>query len=465
MPQITSGTLSDTKWKFLARCVLDGLVVPIIGPALATVRDGGRDIPLKDWIPPKLADRLGLDDSESYCSLNEIVLEFCDQNLSNMDELVRELQDLTEEASVKPPESLVKLASIPGFDLFIAATPDPLLARAIQQARHGARAEDLRHSFSVWAGPKLFPYPPPNPSVFHIFGHIQDFPRCAILDEDYLEFLCKLMKCRREEALGNLFRVLKERYLLLLGAPHEDWFWRFFLRVARDEQTLAIHSEVKEATLATPAAALDPKTAKFFEKLATNVRIVQDDPAQFISELARWVEKERVARAELFRKGFPSTPANNHVFLSYSHQDKDLAIRIAQTLAKENIPVWMDQHRLEAGDPFDEIIQNAIRHTSSFFLSLVTTQTEDDEKREHYVHKERDLAAQRVGDSRYPYYLLIVADGIQDPKKEPNYENTRHYRTYLDPNGELKPRFVENLKDMLRSVVRDETPKFQSEGE
>lgn len=58
----------------------------------------------------------------------------------------------------------------------------------------------------------------------------------------------------------------------------------------------------------------------------------------------------------------------NNVFVSYDHDDSEIADRIKQDLIKNGIAVWIDEAELHAGHPLIARIQEAIRNAANFVL-------------------------------------------------------------------------------------------------
>ena len=54
----------------------------------------------------------------------------------------------------------------------------------------------------------------------------------------------------------------------------------------------------------------------------------------------------------------------SHVFISYSHEDREVARRYASALEAAGLAVWWDDH-LRSGEAFDEKIEAALRAASA----------------------------------------------------------------------------------------------------
>lgn len=415
--------LPEREWQILLDEINAQQVVPVVGPQLVsvTVPDGG-SIPLSRYIAPRLAASLGLAEPESFRSCNEVARAYLLTGNPRR-ELYNDMRQILKRLDLPPPQALLDLAGITDFRLFVAGTPDPLLARAVAARRPGfvpergvvrfhprgsaARGHDLPLSGDV-AAPCDIPAAFSGPLVYHILGDYQTFPEFVVWEEDYMEFLCGLIENRA--TLTNLFSILKTRSLLLLGAPSEDWVVRFFLRAARGQR---LSDSEQRSYLADRRADLSEPLIFYFDKAVRATRIIDGDPAAFVAELAaRW----RAAYGpsddpDEFLRRLPETMPRKSVFISYSRDDLSTATRVALMLASRGVPVWLDRQRLEPGCDFATSLEHVIKDDASFFVSLISRHTEADPSR--YVHQERAWAAQKHV-AGFVYYLPLVIDDMTD---------------------------------------------------
>src|SRR6266699_3626310 len=75
------------------------------------------------------------------------------------------------------------------------------------------------------------------------------------------------------------------------------------------------------------------------------------------------------------------------VFVSYAHEDKELARALADALARHGLRVWIDEGELKVGDSIIECIATAIADID-FFLALVSEASRDS----NWCRKELALA-------------------------------------------------------------------------
>lgn len=60
-----------------------------------------------------------------------------------------------------------------------------------------------------------------------------------------------------------------------------------------------------------------------------------------------------------------------HVFISYSHSDKEYATKLADSMAKRGLPVWID-NRIDYGERWVEVIQEQLDNCSVFVVIMTS---------------------------------------------------------------------------------------------
>lgn len=437
-------SLSDRDWRNLLREIHLGKVIPIVGPGLVTVPDAtGKSIPLYQHLAPQVAKELELPDPERYTSINSVARDFM-LGGGDRGELYISIGCLLDQLDVPPSKTLLDLASITDFELFIAGTVDPLLARAVAKARPGfSLASDVirfhpalnqnRSPHQSMAGSTPSPCDLPGaltgPLVYHILGDFNTVPDFAIWEEDYMEFIFGLIESR--DTLENLFRQLGTRDLLLLGAPSDDWIVRFFLRAARGKR---LSDLPRRGYLADSRESLGDPMVFFIDKAVRATRIIEGPPADFVSTLAaRWHEAYGPGRddanAETFLQRQPDDMPRDSVFVSYARDDLAVTLRVAKALADAGVPIWLDKQRLQVGSNFDRGLEHAVKSEASFFLSIISKASESDPTR--YVHKERSWAAQKHVPG-FVFYLPLVIDELSNVQLEPRCFDSIHREHLTD---------------------------------
>ncbi|MBP7950655.1 MAG: toll/interleukin-1 receptor domain-containing protein [Verrucomicrobiales bacterium] len=441
--------LAERDWRNLLREIHARQVIPVVGPELVTVEENGQSVPLVQHLAPKLARQLNLSDPDSFRSVSAAARAWL-LGGGDRKEVYDELRDLVDGLEVTPSPALLDLAAISDFHLYVCSSFDPFMVRALEQARPGFAAKSGSLAYHP-TKPADLPVTPGGPMVYHIMGDYNTYPDFAVWDEDYMEFLCGLLE--QSDTLENLFRMLKGHYLLLLGAPSEDWVVRFFLRMARQQRLSERH---QRDYLADRCERLGEPMVFFFDKLVGATRIIDGDPGMFVHELARrWREKFLVSGADSdFLESLPEEMPRGSVFISYSRDDLEAAARLGRGLARAQIPVWIDRQRLQAGDNYERSLEHAVKDGCSYFLSLISPATEANASR--YVHRERQWASQKHVDG-FVYYVPVVLDAALEPKLEPACFDKIH-REVL-PGGEVTPAFAGRMKKLVEEFRTSGRPR------
>ena len=93
--------------------------------------------------------------------------------------------------------------------------------------------------------------------------------------------------------------------------------------------------------------------------------------------------------------------AAGHVFISYSHRDRDFTHKLAEEIERRNIPVWIDD-RIDYGTRWPHVIQEKIDSCKAFVLVM-----SDNARASDWVNNELTYAHSR-GKKIFP--LLLKGD-------------------------------------------------------
>lgn len=440
--------LTDEDWDELLLYIQNRQVIPVVGHTLVTVEHEGQQVPLTRWLAPHLAAHLKLADPASFTSLNDVARALLFAG-GDRRKIYNGIRLLLRDAHFEPSPALLQITQIMDFDLFISTTFDGLLALAMEKVRPGfARSRDVLAYDTKPTTP--FPDPLPASLVYHILGKLDTFPDYAVWEEDYMEYLCALIAQSGDKALEGLFRQLRTRHLMLLGAPSGDWIVRFFLRAARGRRLTDPREHGAGEYLAEHTVHVGEPTIFFFNNFAKATRVIQGDPSSFVAELfTRWNKSRDVSgSAQDFLGRLSKEMPRGAVFISYSREDSEAATRLAMRLAAANISVWLDKERLHVGANYERDLEHAVRDSCSFFISLISAHTEAHETR--YIHKERAWAAGRFQDG-FVFYLPVVIDNTRsaEVRREPACFAKIHRERFS--GGEPSDTFVQRLRFYLES--------------
>ena len=445
--------LDDRQWRSLLRDIHAGQVIPVIGPELVTITsDDGRQILLYQHLAAELALRLGISipDGEPP-DLNTVTCSWILSGNSHKD-VYDEVRDMVDKLDVQPSSALLDLTSITDFALFIATSFDPMTSRALEKNNPGFLPEQNCLDFHP-SNPQDLPAQLPAPFLFHILGTHNTYPDFVIWEEDYIEYICGLLE--NQDDLRLLFDYLRNKDLLLIGSPFNDWIVRFFLRIAKGKRFSAQRDQGRLDYVADEPDRIAPPTIFFYEQEIGSTRIIPGNPRDFVSELARkWRDCYSLSTGGDLLQSMSDELPRGSVFISYSHDDQKAALELARGLMAARIPVWLDKKRLSAGENYDRQLQNAIVNDASFFISLISSQTESDPNR--YVHQERAWAAQRHVDG-FVYYIPVLIEPLAAVEHEPP-QLTRIHRTLLQ-NGSVTADFARRMQSLVSEYRISGSPK------
>lgn len=445
--------LDERHWRSLLRDIHGGQVLPVIGPELVTIplADGCR-VPLCRHLAAELAERLGVALAlDTPPTLNSVACAWLLSGQSSKG-LYDELRELVDDLSAPPPQALLDLASITDFGLYLSSTFDPFMGQALQQMRPGFLPERGIGGFHPNT-PRDLPQPLPNPFLYHILGTHNTYPDFVVWEEDYIEYVCGLLKW--QDNLRLLFDQLHNRDLLLIGSPFCDWVVRLFLRVAKGKRFSEPRDQGRQDYVADEPAVVGQPTIFFYERQVGSTRIIPGHPRAFAGELARqWRERYApAAQGDLLQRMSDDLP-RGAVFISYSRDDLTAATELARGLLAAQVPVWMDKGRLAAGENYDRRLEHAVKNDASFFISLISKATESDAAR--YVHQERAWAAQRHVDGFVFYVPVLIEDLPQVQREPPPF--ARLHRESL-PGGRVTPAFAQRMQSLVEKYRASGQPR------
>jgi hypothetical protein len=285
---------TDDFWDDLIDLIEAGNVLPVNGSGVTTI--GPDDALLAPWLAGKLAERLGVESSafSAEPNLHDVI---CRHLVAGGDRgrIYTRLFRILRDESPSPGETLERLASVTGLKLFVSATPDSLLATALDRVRHGGKPLTTVAAYSPQAENKDLPRRKrdlPGTTVYHVLGKASPNDDYVAWEEDLLEFICGLHQ--HMPVLPNLARDLADKDLrvLVLGLNFADWLVRFFLRVVRQSR-LSTGMPRVDYLAEGPVHTLPDSLVMFFGDVARpggavkNIQVVPCEPREFVAELAR----------------------------------------------------------------------------------------------------------------------------------------------------------------------------------
>ncbi len=446
-------------WDQLLQLIDAGRVVPIVGRDLLTTSLDGRQVDLYPLLAERLAEYLQVstDELPAGGEINAVACRYLDAG-GQLEELYPALMSVTpspEELAIPAPPA--QLAAITPIKLFLSTTFDPLLARALDQARFGGqpKTESLAYSPEKAQDLPVEAARLDRPVVYHLFGRLSPVPlEYALTQEDTLEFLHSLQSEANRPEL--LFDELGRANLILLGSSFGGWLARMFLRMARRQRLLEVRGRTDY--LADPRVSDDEGLVLFLRHFSSRTQIYkQGDAASFVEELSRrWTELHPEAAeesiADTVSSSTPTEPRGQAVFLSYASEDRESAISIRDALEGEHLTVFFDRDDLKTGDDWDAKLRKSIA-ASALFVMLISENTLTPEAR-YFRDEWNEALGQAARMPRNRRFLVpVVVDSTSEQNEALPEELSRVQWTRLS-DGLPTPEFVADVVRLYREYQK-----------
>jgi hypothetical protein len=433
-----------------------GRVIPIVGPELLSVQVNGREVLLHQYVAERLAEQFKLtsDLPEPY-TLQQVVALYKQSGQAIERVYVRVCAILSEQ-ELRPSSSLLKLARIADFRLFVTTSFDSLLTHAINQERfQGApRTQEIIYAPSA---PPIQLEPgwerSATPIVIHLFGKASCTANSYVVtDEDMLEFLYALQsEAKRPDQ--RLFDELQSNHLLFIGCSFPDWLARLFIRLAKREKLSRQRSEIE--VLADSRTSADSNLAMFLDNFSYSTRVFPGNAIEFVDLLSdRWESRFGRGNAQAAVPDAASSAQADRmpagaVFISYANENRRAAEQLHAGLS-DVADVWLDSRDLAAADDYDLKIRRNVSQCS-LFIPVISRQAI--ERQEGYFRREWYQARDRLKSlaDGVPFIVPVVVDDTPVNAFGVPEEFWRFQATRL-PDGVVTPEFVNQLVRLIRRL-------------
>lgn len=378
MSEIFTSTPSEAFWGLLMSSLERGEVVPCIGQDMLEVDVGDGMMPLNRVVAPRALALIGL---EGACGPTPTLHEAAVCCLSRTDgaEVLRQfywaVDNVVSQADFPIPPALNSLAGIEAFRLYVTTAFDPLLARAINEARFGGAPRTRSYAYALLKRPEDLPAPIDelkDPVVYHLFGRSAAFSTSdyALTEEDTLEFMQALRS--NADAPRNLFAELRTLSPLIIGSGYSDWLTRFFLRATRGKR---LRDAGPPSGWIADALGGDPSLVRFLQHFSGQTyRVVPGDPREFVKELAqRWTTHGTARKSAARPADEPPAIDPQSIFVSYAREDAVAVGRLVAKLREARLPAWLDTNVFRGGEEFDRDITAEISRCA-LFIPVVSRQ-------------------------------------------------------------------------------------------
>lgn len=218
-------TMNDDDWQTLISKIKRGICTPFIGGGVYWDRYSIRSKIARTWAKNyayPLSDRRKLATVAQFLST-----KFDTEHVQNM--FIEELKQLKVPNFVDADDPYVILASLP-LPIFITTNYDTFMTEALKRANKEPRTEICK-----WKRPHLDyevshlldGHNPnvANPSVFHLYGYVDNPASLVLSEDDYFQFLINVSR-EFIRTTPHQIQGAMSRSLLLLGYQLNDWDFR-----------------------------------------------------------------------------------------------------------------------------------------------------------------------------------------------------------------------------------------------
>ncbi len=410
----------DAVFNALAGKIIDGAVVPVIGPG---VLSNGHNL------HKELISFLAKVFKVTSCpqSFSELV---CDENYLNKNgrdsnsiyPLINKIF-APSSPKQKPSELLRNLMQSKLFPFVITTSFTPVVEDVMREVW----GDDLRvlkfnnnpsENDDIGGEIDMF-----RPTLYYMFGRAGDVRahRCVVTDQDMLEFCSSwLDESKRPNRLVNM---LKNKFLLMLGTDYTDWLFRFIWFSIRKER-----EKKGEKNDMIARSEFEDSFVHFMQSHETY--IMKQDPARVVDNMLEVMQRLYRSDGKLERKlmdrVFTKTSApmeNADVFISYSRSDADFVEALYEALSRRGVNAWYDRTDLTKGGKFMEEIKRAIQ-TARYFVPVLSHHVAREKNEPHVYRTEWDVACQvatslgrdyiiPVSEEKFDFYNSSIPEKIQ----------------------------------------------------
>ena len=431
-------------WQLLMDAIDKNRVIPIIGDEFFYTEVDGQKIPYIKF----LLDELSKKYPAPYNNINTkgvIPLDFnmiADlirvRNIMNPYGMVEESTNIYYEidAIVKATpilcdEMLIEFLDKFHFPIILTTSFLPGIEDVLKRSRANLVVKSYDKS------PRIDIMQSDNDILYYLFGKSNGLNKGYMVTEDDL---LDYMHCWHnvDSRPKELCKLLSSKFLLVLGCDYPNWLFRFFWHSVKNFN-LSSDNEGIKGVVAGNNIETDTELSRFLSRIQTHAfgscnKVLE----KMLSISPKKQEPPVLKKEEIDNAEIPD------IFISYSHEDSEIAKQIARTFEEFGAKVWFDSTYLVGSDLYDMIIRRKIEECKRF-VPLLSTYTENAAR--GYFRKEWALSLEenkfRLGS---PYISPIIIDDadINSPRIPREFKDA-HTIKYKDGD------FESEVKKLIRS--------------
>jgi hypothetical protein len=447
---------SEFDWEDLVDAIIESSLIPVVGSEVRLLDVDGETMSVERWSLEQLPEKLDLDNDSPVVSLNELATQILrgvplSKRERRKRRIARRMVEIFEDRPPPIPESLLKLAEITHFNLFLTTAVDTLLEQAIEKVR-GVPCRTLTNALNGDIDDLDDVSAPDEPVVYHLFGSMPrgDFPGTdiAVTEEDKIEYLQRIGDSARKPQ--NLVDYIEENELMFLGCNVSDGVAKMMLRKLSDRRLFP----EKSFKFVCGRDNVEHSFQLFLEGLNTDL-LLTTDSREFTDEMHRRWRSVADDADDVAAQALPATTKRyknddeSFVFVSYRRDDKPAVKRVIDSLEKK-MKIWWDDD-MESG-LWENQIETKINRCSLFIPILSQRGREpggSTAKKEWNMALER---RQEFSDDETFIVPLIIDDLEHNADKIPS--GLWKEQVYSCRNGKLDDKTLGRIVSAYRSQVR-----------
>lgn len=438
--------MRDVLWTSLVASLQSGQCVLVVGPDIPALAGQGAAAPggeaesVRDAFCRYLATQLREEQQQvTESALFAIAQQYQDNPAFSTVNLKNVAAQFFRTSEYRPSSLHAALAAFP-FSLVLTTCHDHLVAQALQAAGKNPQRNSYHFAGEPRDNEELpATLTPEAPVVYHLFGEFSDPNNLVLTENDLLDFIIHVIS-GRPKLPDSLKSALRNKTFLFVGFGIKHWYIRVLLKLLIRTLELGGGSIALEAL-----GGLDEREREqtvLFYKRGTRIEVVDVDLESFLGQL-----RERFERAGGFLGQKAGAGKRAQVFISYERSDGQLAEKLYHALPRESFEAWMDTQLLEAGEDWNQRIEDRI-YSSDFFIVLNSANLAA--KQVGYVNKEILLALDR---QKYfqPGVKFVIPAAVEGAAPEGGRSDLKEFqqvRLRLE-------RFDEDVGELVRTMTRD----------
>lgn len=384
--------VQQAAWDRLIDEIVNGNVIPLIGPDIL-IESGN----IHRKILEALARKFRLSNTPS--SFSELVYDhdFLKQVKDNKDSIYGYMNRLFSRPNVFRPSNILKeLLSIKQFPFIMVTSFTPIVEEVMKEI-WGKELRVLKFNNNPSENDDILSETDlRKPTVYYMFGKVGDSAhRYVLTDTDMLDF-CTSWLNEGDKRPHKLVRIIKDKYLLMLGNNYSDWLFRFIW--------YSIRRPGSGAGLVV-AENIEDELSQFLER---NHTFMCNNPHEVIQEIKSRLP-ERIQDIE--KKKFDTVERGVDVFISYSRSDSEIAEELYKRLSEQGKKVWFDKNNISTGGNFRNEIKDGIQN-ARYFVPILSKNVENERKESHYYRLEWDDASQMAISLGRTFIIPLTESGF-----------------------------------------------------